>query len=134
MGARCRGIACDIVLEGHSCALDGEIQAIVSVPLPIEYEAMLTRPHQLEATGPVDRGSKRRLGCPDRRRRARSVAVPLAPAIGGSRGRDGLGDGGKWPRGSPCDFQFASFQIGGKGIRYIGNDAAGVVEGGSSSI
>jgi putative PIN family toxin of toxin-antitoxin system len=32
-------------------ALSGEIQAIASVPLMIEYEAVLTRPHQLEATG-----------------------------------------------------------------------------------
>jgi putative PIN family toxin of toxin-antitoxin system len=31
-------------------ALKGEIQAIVSVPLSIEYEAVLTRPDQLEAT------------------------------------------------------------------------------------
>jgi len=45
------GVLHDIVLEGHSCALDGEIQAIVSVSLPIEYEAVLTRPHQLDATG-----------------------------------------------------------------------------------
>ena len=32
-------------------ALRGEIQAIVSVPLPLDYESVLTRPHQLEATG-----------------------------------------------------------------------------------
>jgi predicted nucleic acid-binding protein len=32
-------------------ALRGEIQAIVSVRLPLEYESVLTRPHQLEATG-----------------------------------------------------------------------------------
>jgi putative PIN family toxin of toxin-antitoxin system len=32
-------------------ALSGEIQAIVSVPLLIEYESVLTRPHQLVATG-----------------------------------------------------------------------------------
>jgi putative PIN family toxin of toxin-antitoxin system len=32
-------------------ALSGEIRAIVSVPLMIEYEAALTRPHQLEASG-----------------------------------------------------------------------------------
>jgi predicted nucleic acid-binding protein len=31
--------------------LGGEIQAIASVPLMLEYEAVLTRPHQLEATG-----------------------------------------------------------------------------------
>ncbi|MGO4885487.1 MAG: putative toxin-antitoxin system toxin component, PIN family [Bryobacteraceae bacterium] len=32
-------------------ALDGEIQALVSVPLLIEYEAVFSRPHQLEASG-----------------------------------------------------------------------------------
>ena len=32
-------------------ALDGKIQVIASVPLIIEYEAVLTRPHHLGATG-----------------------------------------------------------------------------------
>jgi putative PIN family toxin of toxin-antitoxin system len=32
-------------------ALDREIQVIVSVPLMIEYEAVLTRPHNLAAIG-----------------------------------------------------------------------------------
>lgn len=31
--------------------LDGEIQALVSVPLMLEYEAVLTRPEHLSATG-----------------------------------------------------------------------------------
>jgi predicted nucleic acid-binding protein len=34
-----------------SSALDGGVLAIASVPLMIEYEAVLTRPHQLLATG-----------------------------------------------------------------------------------
>ena len=61
-------------------ALSGEIQAIVSVPLMIEYESVLTRPHQLAL--PVCRSGKRMPSWMpfDCGLRSRSVVVPLAAA------------------------------------------------------
>lgn len=42
-----------------SGALSGEVQAVVSGPLMIEYESVLTRPHQLAFYWSVDRGTQR---------------------------------------------------------------------------
>jgi PIN domain len=92
----------------------GDVALLLSMPLVLQYEEVLTRPEHLEAAGTDASARPAYPGCALRRRRAGGNFLLVATSTRRPDGRDGAGSGGQRAGGSTPDLQHAPFQGCGK--------------------